>query len=81
MAEAMIVPVTSAAVPQPQPRPKAPAFAEGDVVTLNSGGPKMTVTGLAGVDSIQCQWFNDDQELKAGSFRPAWLRKAEGGKK
>lgn len=58
------------------------AFAEGDVVQLASGGPKMTVVDISGMDrrSVQCMWFNDAQQTQQAPFRPEWLRKAEGKK-
>ncbi|KAA2223038.1 DUF2158 domain-containing protein [Chryseobacterium sediminis] len=39
---------------------------KGDVVKLKSGGPKMTVKGLAGVYWV-CSWFVGE-ELKEGMF-------------
>jgi uncharacterized protein YodC (DUF2158 family) len=40
-------------------------FKIGDVVTLNSGGPKMTVTGAKdkkGVQHVWCTWNNDGKD-------------------
>lgn len=59
------------------------AFAEGDVVQLASGGPKMTVIGVddIGATLLRCMWFNEAGQVQQTGFRPTWLRKAEGGKK
>ncbi len=46
----------------------------GYVVQLKSGGPQMTVNQIfsdAGTAStIECFWFNDDDERLHGSFAP-----------
>lgn len=39
-------------------------FNVGDVVQLNSGGPKMTVTELAG-DQVWCMWFEGPKQQQA----------------
>ena len=55
----------------------------GDVVTLKSGGPKMTVSGLdddgRGGKVVHCSWFggqNHDQ-LEHSAFNPAALQKLD----
>ena len=43
-------------------------FKVGDVVTLASGGPKMTITGDSRFeDKVVCEWFVKD-EPKTGDF-------------
>jgi len=32
----------------------------GDIVTLKSGGPKMTVTALKANNYLDCVWFNEN---------------------
>jgi uncharacterized protein YodC (DUF2158 family) len=45
----------------------------GDVVTLKTGGPRMTVVhagpvGLAGDHWLMCQWFDEHGELREDRF-------------
>jgi uncharacterized protein YodC (DUF2158 family) len=47
--------------------PNTPAFAKGDVVRLNSGGPKMTVHALKG-KMLSCQWFDRNGKKHASEF-------------
>ncbi len=47
-------------------------FKIGDVVTLNSGGPKMTITEIIG-DDISVTWFNKTK-LEIGIFKSALLQ-------
>lgn len=61
-------------------------FEVGDVVVLKSGGPWMTVTGVAVIGRIKCQWFDvapamgrHDGELHNGHFDPAVLAIANMG--
>ena len=61
-----------------------PAFCEGDVVQLASGGPRMTVkeraaTG-AGHGEVVCMWFAEDGHIRQGVFPLTCVRKAEGKK-
>lgn len=44
--------------------PETPAtpFAAGDVVTLRSGGPTMTVSAVLG-DLATCVWFSDEEDV------------------
>lgn len=37
-------------------------FAAGDVVTLKSGGPMMTVASVLG-DLAACVWFSDEEDV------------------
>lgn len=43
------------------------AIKQGDVVTLKSGGPKMTIQAEVKRDLWQCSWF-DEGELREGMF-------------
>ncbi|WP_206995311.1 YodC family protein [Trinickia mobilis] len=48
-------------------------FFVGDVVTLKSGGPRMTITDIGPVkfadgDWLRCQWFDDHGELRQDLF-------------
>jgi uncharacterized protein YodC (DUF2158 family) len=45
-------------------------FEVGDVVSLNSGGPNMTVSEIDG-DNVLCQWFLDDGTGDSESFPKA----------
>jgi uncharacterized protein YodC (DUF2158 family) len=47
-------------------------FKEGDVVTLKSGGPKMTVFKIDSVD-VWCEWF-DGNEHKRDYFTNSVLK-------
>lgn len=40
----------------------------GDVVVLNSGGPKMTVVGRRGCDQVRCVWTSNRDELEDAWF-------------
>ena len=51
-------------------------FKAGDVVTLNSGGPEMTVTE-AEEGAVKVLWFNVNGDLKTETFDPATLMRAE----
>lgn len=42
-------------------------FQPGDVVSLRSGGPRMTVAMISGPNAF-CEWFTDDQHLQSRSF-------------
>jgi uncharacterized protein YodC (DUF2158 family) len=51
----------------------------GDVVRLNSGGPRMTVeiiTKETAAPVVRCVWF-DNEELKRGIFPAAALEEAD----
>ncbi|WP_322102855.1 YodC family protein [Paraburkholderia sp. J41] len=53
--------------------PRAALASIGDVVTLTSGGPRMTVTyagpvGFAAGHWLICQWFDEHGELRQDMF-------------
>jgi uncharacterized protein YodC (DUF2158 family) len=49
-------------------------FTIGEVVTLQSGGPAMTVEYITDGYNIKCVWFNKRQKLKRGEFKPSILK-------
>ena len=51
-------------------------FNPGDVVSLRSGGPRMTIANVNG-QSAFCEWFTDDQQLQSRSFALASLKRDE----
>jgi uncharacterized protein YodC (DUF2158 family) len=51
-------------------------FETGNVVQLRSGGPKMTVHGLASDGDVICQWFEGDA-VHEESFTREALQKVE----
>ena len=54
-------------------------FKVGDIVTLKSGGPLMTVSAAGSEDRVQVVWFNregDNYERKMDHFPSGCLRKA-----
>jgi uncharacterized protein YodC (DUF2158 family) len=42
-------------------------FKPGDIVSLKSGGPRMTVASVEG-RTVSCEWFADDQQPQSRSF-------------
>jgi uncharacterized protein YodC (DUF2158 family) len=42
-------------------------FKPGDVVSLRSGGPRMTISTADGKSAF-CEWFTDDQHPQGKSF-------------
>ena len=44
------------------------AFKPGDVVQLNSGGPKMTVEAVQSDGTLRCVWFHEDGKQDQRSF-------------
>lgn len=53
------------------------SFKSGDVVTLRSGGPKMTVRWVEeelGTLAACCTWFDAKGETKEKTFLPAQLK-------
>lgn len=60
-------------------------FKVGDVVTLKSGGPNMTVCAnhdksiYSSKSGIECSWFDDYQSCQSQTFHPASLVKKQGG--
>ena len=63
------------------------AFKEGNVVKLNSGGPKMTVLGIArdmGAswkhvpgDYVITKWMTEQKELRTDAFDPDTITLAD----
>lgn len=53
------------------------AIAQGDVVMLKSGGPRMTVKAFLqnSATTVVCEWF-DNKEHKSGTFAVTSLEKA-----
>lgn len=51
----------------------------GDVVELNSGGPKMTVIGKSENDPncLDCYWFDIAKNLKKNTFMRASLKRVD----
>ena len=58
----------------------AQALKIGDIVQLNSGGPKMTVAGLQSDGAVRCVWFSPDGKQESGVFPPDALRPSKGKK-
>jgi uncharacterized protein YodC (DUF2158 family) len=56
-------------------------FQVGDVVSLNSGGPSMVVTGygsqggFTNLDETQVQWLNDYQQVQTLTLPSACFQK------
>jgi uncharacterized protein YodC (DUF2158 family) len=53
----------------------AKTWKPGDKVKLASGGPEMTVEiqwrqMAATEDTVACQWFDKNNDLKSGNFHP-----------
>lgn len=48
----------------------------GDIVVLKSGGPKMTVERLNGLDAA-CVWFGDEGIVHTSEFPVACLKTAK----
>ena len=46
---------------------RSPEIAVGQLVSLKSGGPVMTVSGIEN-GSVTCQWFGDGDEIQTSSF-------------
>lgn len=53
-------------------------FSVGDIVELNSGGPRMTVVEVESSGHVVAQWF-EDSNLRQGGFLPATLRRRDDG--
>jgi uncharacterized protein YodC (DUF2158 family) len=45
-------------------------FKKGDVVTLKSGGPLMTIRLIRHDGSLLCMWFDSKKERKEDDFDP-----------
>jgi uncharacterized protein YodC (DUF2158 family) len=59
--------------------PSITSYNVGDVVTLKSGGPRMTVTAigpaaLASGESLLCEWFDEHGELRQERFEQNQVR-------
>jgi len=46
---------------------------KGDVVRLNSGGPKMTLLSDQNDDKAKCQWFDRNGKMHIAEFEVAAL--------
>lgn len=55
--------------------PKGWAFALGDKVQLNSGGPIMTITDLESTGFVEVHWFDTRNMLHAQDINPDGLHK------
>jgi uncharacterized protein YodC (DUF2158 family) len=64
LAPAFSAPAPSNAALQTQ---ATPAFGNGDLVRLRSGGPLMTVKGIRG-DQVDCFWTDGTGQMNADSF-------------
>lgn len=51
-------------------------FEPGDVVSLKSGGPRMTIAKIEGL-SVLCEWFADDQQPQSRAFAVTSLKLEE----
>jgi uncharacterized protein YodC (DUF2158 family) len=49
----------------------------GEVVQLKSGGPLMTIKHVESDGTTYCHWFDNQGELKHGTFKREQLKKAE----
>lgn len=54
-------------------------FEPGDVVTLRSGGPSMTVTAVFPDRMVRTQWFDEQGTLNDGTFVAVVLEKCTVG--
>ena len=52
-------------------------FKPGDVVQLNSGGPRMTVVAVQSDGTLRCVWFQEDGKQDNGVFAQVALRAAK----
>lgn len=53
--------------------PGKAVFKLGDMVTLKSGGPDMTISGTGSQNELECTWY-DGGEMRSGSFNPLILK-------
>ena len=53
------------------------SFKPGDVVQLNSGGPKMTLESVQNDGTLRCVWFQEDGKRDSGVFAQVALRAAK----
>ena len=55
-------------------------FSPGDIVTLKSGGEKMTVDAISEMTGlVQCSWFDSRRKFQRQQFQPTSLEKAKAG--
>ena len=52
-------------------------FKPGDVVQLNSGGPRMTVVVVQSDGMLRCVWFHEDGKADSGVFAQVAIRAAK----
>ncbi len=50
-----------------------PRFSIGDVVSLVSGGPAMTVSAIDADGEVSCVWFTPEDERRSAMFQPDCL--------
>lgn len=58
-------------------KPKAKRLAMGDVVTLKSGGPDMTVSEILPDGVVRCDWFSIDWQHQTSRFARRTLKPTE----
>lgn len=51
----------------------SPRFSIGDVVSLVSGGPAMTVSAIDTDGEVSCVWFTPEDERRSAMFQPDCL--------
>lgn len=57
-------------------KPDTATFSPGDTVTLNSGGPVMTVVSQdAKTGDVKCQWVDSAGEKKENTFNSSTIKK------
>lgn len=69
--------VAPATAPVTTSTTEKPAFVEGDVITLASGGPEMIVESLNEEGMIVASWTNEDETAASGVFAPATVKLVE----
>lgn len=52
----------------PKPEEASSELSAGDVVRLNSGGPKMTLLSDQKGDKAKCQWFDRNGKMHTADF-------------
>jgi uncharacterized protein YodC (DUF2158 family) len=53
------------------------SFKLGDLVQLNSGGPRMTVVAVQSDGTLRCIWFHEEGKQDSGVFPQIALRAAK----
>jgi uncharacterized protein YodC (DUF2158 family) len=69
-----MTPASSASAPSNTQNQAAPAFRNGNLVRLRSGGPLMTVKGIKG-DQVDCFWTDMSGQINADRFPVDVLQK------